>query len=110
MYFNSALLASLTILAASAPTAFGAPQPASTAISEGDKFGAITIRSGSEIQNSAIQAAQRSLFVNAKSQNATCASETNSATFYIQDQELRLYSSNDPLNQTIFVDRSGMGI
>lgn len=101
MQFTATLLAS--IFAASA-TAL----PQSTPIPADGKFGIITIRSGSAIQNSGVQAARNSLFVGLPKQNASCDAETNYATFYLLDEELRLYAAS-ATPQTIFVDRSGMG-
>lgn len=101
MQFTTAFLASAAALTASA-------LPQTTPLAADAKFGVITIRSGSPIQNAAIQAAQRSLLVGATSQNASCDAEANSATFYIQDEELFLYAAS-ATPQTIFVDRSGMG-
>lgn len=80
-------------------------------------FGLITIKSGSQVQNSGVQASLRSLFVNLPQQNATCDAEHNFATFYIKDSKLYLYprkptscGNHDEELQTIFVDRSGMGM
>ena len=104
MQFTTALIASAAALTASA-------LPQTTPVATGDRFGVITIRSGSEIQNSPIQAARGSLMVNAKSQNASCDAPTNSATFYInEDKELYLQESKSSYRpQRMFVDRSGMG-
>jgi len=98
MLFQSILLASTAAMTASA-------LPAASS----QTFGFITIHSGSPVQNSGVQAARASLLVNAKSQNASCDAETNFATFYIQDEELHLYAAS-ATPQTIFVDRSGMGM
>lgn len=104
MHFTTAFLASGAAL-----TAMALPQ--TTPIAEGASFGVITIRSGSEVQNSAVQAALSSLLVNANNQNASCDAPTNSATFYILDEELHLLESKSSARpQTIFVDRSGMGM
>ncbi len=102
MQFKNAAIA-----AATAATVAALPQI--TPVPEGGKFGLITIRSGSPIQNAGVQAVDSNLVVGAPSQNATCDRETNFATFFIQDEELHLYSENEVL-QTIFVDRSGMGM
>lgn len=104
MQFTTALIVSAAALTASA-------LPQTTPVVAGDRFGVITIRSGSEVQNSAIQAAQGGLMVNAKSQNASCDAPTNSATFYInEDKELMLQESKTSYRpQRVFVDRSGMG-
>ncbi|KAF2714114.1 cell wall protein PhiA [Pleomassaria siparia CBS 279.74] len=99
MLFQSAILAaSAAVSVAALPTVLAAPET----------FGLITIHSGSAVQNSGVQAARSSLLVNAKSQNASCDAETNTATFVIKDQELLLYAAS-ATPQTIFVDRSGMG-
>ncbi|KAJ4348231.1 uncharacterized protein N0V89_009603 [Didymosphaeria variabile] len=104
MHFTTAFLTSAAALTASA-------LPQTTPVSEGTAFGVITIRSGSEIQNSGVQAARSSLLVNAQSQNASCDADSNFATFYIKDEELHLYESKTSARpQTIFVDRSGMGM
>ncbi|KAF1966790.1 hypothetical protein BU23DRAFT_441944, partial [Bimuria novae-zelandiae CBS 107.79] len=86
--------------------------PQTTPIAESENFGVIAIRSGSPVHNLAFQAARSSLLVGAKSQNSSCdAPGINSATFYIQDQELQLLPSRTSARpQTIFVDRSGMGM
>ncbi|KAF2869060.1 cell wall protein PhiA [Massariosphaeria phaeospora] len=83
--------------------------PASTAAAADSTFGVIAIRSGSLVQNAGFQAARSSLFVNLASQNASCEDESNYATFYIEDEELHLYTVSG-LTQTVFVDRSGMGM
>ncbi|ORY10261.1 hypothetical protein BCR34DRAFT_602240 [Clohesyomyces aquaticus] len=100
MQFTTALLAaSVAVAVSAAPTAL-----------ENNYFGVIAIRSGSPIQNAAFQASLNRLIVGAKSQNATCDSfpASNSATFYIKDGELNLFSTDAPY-QKVFVDRSGMG-
>lgn len=104
MQFTTALVASAAALTASA-------LPQTTPIAAGQGFGIITIRSGSDVQNSGVQAARSGLLVNAKSQNASCDVETNFATFYINDeQELHLWESTTSARpQTVYVDRSGMG-
>lgn len=101
-------LKTLTLASAAAMTAFAFPQ--TTPIAEGSKFGVILIRPSTEVQNAGVQAAMRNLFVNLPEQNACCDADTNYATFYIKDQELRLYASDPATTQTIFVDRSGMGM
>ncbi|KAF1956504.1 hypothetical protein CC80DRAFT_492060 [Byssothecium circinans] len=102
MQFISAFIASAAALTASA-------LPQTTPIAADAKFGLITIRSGSTIHNQAIQAARSSLIVGAQSQNATCDVDHNFATFYISNEELKLYTPEGH-PQTIFVDRSGMGM
>jgi hypothetical protein len=104
MQFTTAFIASAAALTASAlPQSLGTGE-----IPDGSRFGVIAIRSGSPIHNSGIQASRRGLLVGAKSQNATCDTPTNFATFYIVDEELFLHSTDAPY-QSIFVDRSGMG-
>ena len=101
------ILASAAAITASAlPTGSEPTTPSTDTLSA---FGLITIHSGSEVQNAGVQAARASLLVNAKSQNASCDAETNFATFYIKDEELFLYAAS-ATPQTIFVDRSGMGM
>jgi len=101
MQFKGFTLAFVSAIAVSA-------LPQTTPCAEGSPFGLITILPGSPIQNSGVQAARASLFVNLNSQNASCDAETNFATFYIKDEELHLYAAS-ATPQTIFVDRSGMG-
>jgi hypothetical protein len=102
MHFNTIALALIAAATASA-------LPQTTPITDGTKFGAIIVQSGSTVDNSPVQSAQRSLFANLPAQNADCAAPTNSATFYIQNEELLLWTGiNGP--QKIFVDRSGMGM
>jgi hypothetical protein len=100
MRFTGALVASAAALASALPQTIP--------IADGDRFGVITIRSGSPIHNAALQAARTGITVGATSQNATCDSASNAATFYIIDGELFLHSTDAPY-QSIFVDRSGMG-
>jgi hypothetical protein len=100
-------LKTFALASAAAMTASALPQ--STPVADGSTFGIITIRSGSEIQNAGVQAAKRSLFVNLPDQGASCDAETNFATFYIKDEELHLYAAS-ATPQTIFGDRSGMGM
>ena len=103
MHFTTAFVASAAALTASALPQLGAP------INGADRFGVITIRSGSPIQNAAVQAAHRGLMVGAANQNATCDKPTNSATFYISEGELWLENASHAPDQGIYVDRSGMG-
>lgn len=104
MQFTIAFIASAAALTASA-------LPQTTPIATGDAFGVITIRSGSPVQNSAIQAAHNGLLVNAKSQNASCDAASNFATFYInEEKEMHLLESKTSYRtQTVYVDQSGMG-
>lgn len=99
MQFTTAILASAAALTASA-------LPQNVPIGPDTKFSVVTILPGSVLQNSPVQAARTGLLVNAKSQNASCSAPTNSATFFLQDEELQLYGAS-ATPQTIFVDRSG---
>ncbi|KAI5357099.1 hypothetical protein Slin14017_G124200 [Septoria linicola] len=74
---------------------------------KGDKFGLISIRSGSPIQNTGIKAANGRLTVGGK-QDASCDKPSDFATFYIQDGEAYLYAQS-ATPQQLWVDRSGMG-
>jgi hypothetical protein len=104
MQFTTAFIASFAAISASA-----LPQAVGTGpIPDGTRFGLITINSGSPIQNGGVQAARKSLLVNAKNQNATCDTPTNFATFYIEDEVLYLHSTDAPY-QTAFTDRSWFG-
>ncbi|KAF2444068.1 hypothetical protein P171DRAFT_521463 [Karstenula rhodostoma CBS 690.94] len=101
----------ITLLIASAAAVSASALPKKTPIATGQGFGVITIRSGSEIQNSGVQAANSGLLIHAKSQNASCDADTNFATFYInKEQELHLVESTSSARpQTIYVDRSEKG-
>jgi hypothetical protein len=106
------ILASTAAITASALPTCSEPTTTDTTLSTNgtvSTFGLITIHSGSEVQNAGVQASRASLLVNAKSQNASCDVETNFATFYIKDEELHLYAAS-ATPQTVFVDRSGMGM
>lgn len=108
MHLKSLLLSSTLALSTSA-------LPQSASIPNGTPFKLQTFQFQHPVQGATVQAAQRSLFVNLPAQNATCTSgpDPNTATFYIKDQELRLWSCAETVgerrNQTVFVDRSGMG-
>ena len=101
MQFTTALLASAAALTASA-------LPQAAPVEDGKRFGVVAIRSGSPIQNLAIQAAHADLMIGADSQGAGCDAPTNSATFYLSKEELYLHTGG-ATPQKIFVDRSGMG-
>lgn len=80
-------------------------------VADGAAFGLMAIRSGSDIQYAQFDAALSSIFLNLPSMNATCDSydsAPDSASFYIQDGGLFLYSTSATPQQA-FVDRSGMG-
>lgn len=103
MQFTTLVLASAVAMTASA-------LPQTTPITEGTTFNVRILDAGTEIPNTFTQAAKRSLFVNLPSQDASCDAPTNVATFYIDNQELRLFPRARATNQKIFVDRSGMGM
>ncbi|KAK5993056.1 Cell wall protein phiA [Cladobotryum mycophilum] len=70
----------------------------------------MALRAKSPIDSSRFSAARRSLFVNLKDQNATCQGKSDGyASFYIQDEQLFLYTSKAE-KQQVFTDRSGMGM
>ena len=84
-----------------------APTP-STNPAPGDIFRIMSIRSGSDIQYGSVQASTRGFRINAPSQNASCSSDVNYASFYLTEAgDLYLNTDNPP--QQAFVDRSGMG-
>ncbi|KAF2634216.1 hypothetical protein P280DRAFT_297933 [Massarina eburnea CBS 473.64] len=101
MQFTTAFVAASAALTASA-------LPQTTPIAADAKFGILAIHSGSDIQNTPFQAALSSIIIGANSQNASCDAPTNSATFYLQDSELKLFAES-ATPQSLFVDRSGMG-
>jgi hypothetical protein len=94
---NLALAAGVSAVASAAPSA------------QSKTFGVIAIHSGSDVQNSAFNAAERSIFAGLSTQGASCARpEEQQATFYINDGALYLYGAS-ATPQEIYVDRSGMG-
>lgn len=99
-------LASLLSSAAAAP-ALQYRQTNST-IPDNTPFGLVSIRSGSALQYGSFSAAQNGLAINLENQGATCASETNTATFYLSKGALYLYTPTN-VTQQIYTDRSGMG-
>lgn len=103
MQFSTATLFSvLTALAAAAPA------PQLPEVNDPDYFGLLAIRSGNSVHLSSFNAAKSSIFAGLTGQNATCDTESTSATFYIQDEGLFLYAAS-ATPQQLFVDRSGMG-
>ncbi|KAF2031889.1 hypothetical protein EK21DRAFT_62316 [Setomelanomma holmii] len=74
----------------------------------GDVFRIMSIRSGSDIQYGSVQAVTRGFRINYPSQNASCSTDVNYASFYLTDSgDLYLNTDNPP--QQAYVDRSGMG-
>lgn len=105
MQLTTVLLTCAAALAAAYPQ--GTPSTPSDA-----KFGVSAVRSDSIFNGFPVLASVGNLYFAWKGQGATCdavvAAGQQNATFYIQDQELHLYTgSHTP--RTIFVDRSGMG-
>ncbi|ORY68232.1 cell wall protein PhiA [Pseudomassariella vexata] len=99
----AAAAAAATVTAQNTTTGSNSTTPAA--------FGVLSIRSGSELQYAAWQAANNGIFNLLPEQNASCddaAGNYNSATFRIVDGELYLYSTENP-PQYFYVDRSGMG-
>ncbi|PTB37616.1 uncharacterized protein TrAFT101_005506 [Trichoderma asperellum] len=72
-------------------------------------FDVMALRSASPIHFAQVNAASRGLFLNLPQSNATCEGKSSGyATFYIENEELVLYSTEGE-KQKVFVDRSGMG-
>lgn len=82
----------------------------SAASNQSETFGVVAIRSGSDVQYSAFNAAKSSIFAGLPNQGASCARpKEQQATFYITDGALYLYDES-ATPQEIYVDRSGMGM
>lgn len=93
-------ISTLSLLAASA---IAAPQKAPAT------FDVMALRSASPIHFAEVSAAKGGLFLNLPHSNATCEGKSSGhATFYIEGEELVLYSCKGE-KQKVFVDRSGMG-
>lgn len=111
MFFKNLLLTPL--LAAGLTSAL--PQPVATESSscpssDVQAFGLLALRSASDIHFSSFNAAKSSIFLKLPDQGASCDKDSDgTATFYLQDGGLYLYSTENPPQQ-IFVDRSGMGM
>lgn len=72
-------------------------------------FDVMALRSASPIHFAQLSAAKGGLFLNLPHSNATCEGKSSGhATFYIECEELVLYSC-EGVKQKVFVDRSGMG-
>lgn len=77
-------------------------------IADDQPFGLIAIRSGSDLQYSSFAAAQGGLSIGLASQGAACASATETATFFLSNGTLNLYTPSN-VTQQLYTDRSGMG-
>lgn len=99
-------LASLLTTAAAAP-ALKHRQSNST-IPDNTPFGLISIRSGSDLQYSSFTAAQGGLAIGLDQEGATCSGDATSATFYLNQGALFLYTPSN-VTQQLYTDRSGMG-
>ncbi|KAM5346154.1 hypothetical protein ACJ41O_009159 [Fusarium nematophilum] len=105
MQFKNLLF--LSGLAAAAPAA-NTTYPEAPAATP-SAFEILALRSASEIHFATANAAKSSIFLKLPDQGATCDSESDgSATFYLKDGELHLYSTDNPPQQ-LYADRSGMG-
>ncbi|KAK7428299.1 hypothetical protein QQZ08_005196 [Neonectria magnoliae] len=72
-------------------------------------FNLLSLRSASQIHYSPFQASIGNVFLQLPDQGATCdAASDNSATFYLKDGGLYLYSTSNPPQQ-LYADRSGNG-
>lgn len=81
----------------------------------------LTATSPTDVQNLQVLASRNNFFLGTKGQDAVCdasepwntpvpiADDERSATFYLNDGELRLYTAQHT-GYTVFVDRSGMGM
>lgn len=104
-FTTAAVAASAAALVSASPCAMATSD---TEIKTGDIFRIMTIRSGSDIQYGQMQAANGAFYVNTPSQNASCSTDVNYASFFLTDAgELYLNTDNPP--QQAYVDRSGMG-
>ncbi|KJZ72834.1 hypothetical protein HIM_07778 [Hirsutella minnesotensis 3608] len=102
----SAAIASL----AAAGSVLATPAPSAA---PSKPFGIMSLRSASPIHFGQVNAAQSNIFINYPSQGAKCEIKDQSkapttATFYIKDEVLYLYTGRGPV-QKVFADRSGMG-
>lgn len=102
------IAASSLIASAAAAPALQARQTNSTTIPDNTPFGLISIRSGSDVHFSTFSASNGGLALNVADQGATCESETNTATFFLSNGSLFLYTPSN-ITQELYTDRSGMG-
>ncbi|KAF3004832.1 hypothetical protein E8E13_004296 [Curvularia kusanoi] len=104
-FTTAAIAASAAALVSATPIAQATP---AEPIKAGEVFSLLTIRSGSDFQYSGVQAKGQHFKINDPAQNASCAGETNTATFYLtEDGELFLNTAKP--SQQAYVNRSGMG-
>ncbi|KAH7175332.1 hypothetical protein EDB81DRAFT_769625 [Dactylonectria macrodidyma] len=90
----------------STPTATTA---VATPLATPSAFNILTLRSASDIHFNNFNAALGSIFLQLPDSNASCdATFDGSATFYLNDGGLYLYSNSNPPQQ-LYADRSGMG-
>lgn len=102
---NSNILSIIAFLG----VASAAPQmKARSTIAVGEQFGLTAIRSGTDVHLSSFQAADGRIFAGLTTQNASCDTPTNTATFWLND-EGSLYLNTDAPYQQLWVDASGMG-
>lgn len=109
---KSQIIAASTLIAAAAaapaPELLKARQLNFTSVPDNTPFSVLSIRSGSAVHLASFSAVIGGLDLAVESQNATCESETNTATFYLSSGSLYLYTPED-ITQQVYVDRSGMG-
>lgn len=98
--------ASLLTSAAAAPAL--QYRQSNATIADNTPFGLIAIRSGSDLQYSSFSAANGGLAIGIAKQDAVCDSATETATFYLNNGTLNLYTPSN-VTQQLYTDRSGMG-
>ncbi|KAL4804564.1 hypothetical protein BDV18DRAFT_142228 [Aspergillus unguis] len=110
MKFTTAAVAASMALTASALPSASTSAPSSTpSAGAPETFGVVSIHSGEAVQYAPFSAARGSILAGLPKQNATCeGTDSGSATFYIQDGALYLYTPAGT-TQEFSVDRSGMG-
>lgn len=106
MKFQILAAASMVASAAAAP-ALHTRQTNST-IADNTPFGLMALRSASAVHFAGFSAAKGGLAAGLDNQNATCETETNTATFYLSNGALFLYTPSN-ITQELYTDRSGMG-
>lgn len=102
------LAASSLVAAAAAAPALQARQNTTSAIPDNTPFGLLSLRSGSDVHFASFSASNGGLALGVTDQGATCETESNSATFYLSNSVLYLYTPSN-ITQTLYTDRSGMG-
>ncbi|KPM39374.1 hypothetical protein AK830_g7187 [Neonectria ditissima] len=109
MQFKNTIVSQL--LAVGLATALPQATPTSTpeAGATPSAFSILSLRSASDIHFSSFQASIGNIFLQLPDQGASCDAESdNTATFYLKDGGLYLYSTSNPPQQ-LYADRSGMG-